>query len=125
MKTMKTTILLLLLILFFAGRVHSDQGYPGMKPLTGQFDLTGQTPVDPPPEEPRNTHLRIYLTGEAARTLYTNMKVTPQKAMCGEKNQRLEKTIGEMLCSASDGTKYECWFAIDIAKQKISGGWAC
>jgi hypothetical protein len=118
-------VFVLCALLISCGGPH-PMGYPGMKPLTGQFDITGATPVDPPANEPRNTHFRVYLTGEAARTLYESMKVRPQRSICGEDLDSFEKTIGEMMCAVSkNGTAYKCWFAIDLEKQQISGGWAC
>lgn len=43
----------------------------GMTPLTGEVFVSGKTLVDPMPEEPRDTHFRLHLTGESARTLLT------------------------------------------------------
>ena len=98
--------------------------YPGMSDLTGQFDITGKTAVDPKPDEPSNTHFRIFLTGEAAKTLYEHMEIKPVTEWCGEPEGPV-KRIDSMMCIGSpraDG--YKCWFAIDIANQDVSGGWA-
>jgi hypothetical protein len=103
----------------------ADAPYPGMQPLTGQFDIAGATAVDPPADEPRDTHLRVHLTGEAARALYEHMKVSPEEHPCGDP-EGLSKSIGSMTCLRrhADGG-HECWFAIDIAEQRVEGGWAC
>ena len=99
--------------------------YPGMRELTGQYDITGKTAVDPKPTEPRNTHLRIFLVGSAAKTLYENMDVEPKTHLCGATDGPV-KIIDSMMCeSSADDDGYKCWFAIDIANQKIDGGWAC
>ena len=103
----------------------ADAPYPGMQPLSGQFEIAGATAVDPPPGEPRNTHLRVHLTGDSARALYEHMKVGPEEHPCGDP-EGLSKSIGGMTCLRrhADGG-HECWFAIDIAEQRIEGGWAC
>jgi len=96
--------------------------YPGMKPLTGDFDITGKTAVDALPSEPRDTHFRVHLSGDAAKALYDHMKVDPVSDWCA--GTTTVKLIDSMACSF-DSNEYECWFAIDIANQAIDGGWTC
>jgi hypothetical protein len=98
--------------------------YPGMLPLTGEFDTTGRTAIDPPADEPRNTHFRIHLTGEAAKTLFDQMLVEPTAERCGRRPGWKEKRIGHMLCS-TDERVYDCFFAINVEQQTVEGGWAC
>lgn len=112
------------LLVTLASTISTNAQYPGMLPLTGQFDVTGRTAVDPPPSEPRDTHFRVYLTGEAARTLFNNMKVESLPQLCGGDPERIEKRVDDMLCS-TDYQIYECFFAIHIKEQTIEGGWAC
>ena len=99
--------------------------YPQMADLTGQFDITGRTAVDPPPEEGRDTHFRVYLTETAAKDLYERMNVPTSTERCGNAEGRTVKTIGDMTCIKTIDSRYECWFAIDIANQEINGGWSC
>ncbi len=99
--------------------------YPNMTELTGQYDITGKTVIDPPHVEPRDTHFRVLLTGESARDLYNNMKVAPIEDIClGDGS--LSKFIGNMQCTKLSGKEqYECRFSIDIENQVIAYGWAC
>jgi len=95
------------------------------KNLSGEYSIAGQTIIDPPPNEPTDTHLYFALTGNAARDLYNAMKATARADACGEPGGLL-KSIGAMQCTRAPGGKsYQCSFAIDIAKQRISGGSAC
>jgi hypothetical protein len=121
----RRTVALLAAAAVVSTALAADAPYPGMQPLTGQFDIAGATAVDPPPDEPRDTHLRVYLTGDSARALYEHMKVSTGEHPCGDP-EGLSKTIGGMTCvrRRSDGG-HECWFAIDIAAQRIDSGWAC
>lgn len=99
--------------------------YSDMQELTGQFDVSGKYVIDPLPGDPSDTHFRFYLTGESAKTLFEHMDVEPSTIVCGEPEGPVKK-IGSMNCVGSpqaDG--YQCFFAIDIANQKIEGGWAC
>jgi hypothetical protein len=98
--------------------------YPGMRPLTGQFDLIGATPIDPPADEASNTHLRLRLTGDAAKAMFENMQVDAKPETCGDRIDWIEKRIESMLCT-TDYNEYECFFAINIAEQKVESGWAC
>ncbi len=99
--------------------------YQSMSKLTGQYDITGKTTLDPPDSESRDTHFRIYLTGEAAQDLYHSMKVAPVEDMCLDDGS-LSKLIGNMQCTKlSKEVGYECRFSIDISKQVIDHGWVC
>jgi len=100
-------------------------GYPGMQPLTGQWALAGATPVDPPAGERRDSHLRVFLTGEAARAIYDRLPGLPAADPCGEDGDQV-KVAGGMQCARlSRAAGYECRFAIDLEHQAIVGGWAC
>ena len=70
-----------LIFLSFPIIAMSDK-YKSMEALTGKFTLGGKTLVDVLPEETRNTHMRIYLTGNAAKSLYEAMDVEPKPERC-------------------------------------------
>ena len=89
------------------------------KPLTGDYAIS-TTNVDPGPNDPVDSHLIVYLTGESAQSLYKAMKVAPKSndACLGPGVQ--VKTIGGTSCSLTlKDNAYSCSFAIDIARQKI------
>jgi hypothetical protein len=93
--------------------------------LSGEYTIAGKTVIDPPADEARNTHIYFALAGDAARDLYNTMKASAKTDDCGEAGG-LIKTIGAMQCTRSAGGKsFHCDFAIDIAKQQISGASAC
>lgn len=91
--------------------------------LTGTFTLQGATVIDPPPQEPRDTHMLFILNGAAAKSLYQSMKVKAAPDACADPGA-LAKTVGGMRCTKS-GLRYECDFSIDIARQAIKAGQAC
>jgi hypothetical protein len=41
--------------------------------LPGQYRIAGQTVIDPPPSEAKDTHLHLTFSGAAARYLYNAM----------------------------------------------------
>lgn len=89
------------------------------KPLTGDYAIS-TTNVDPGPDDPRDSHLIVYLHGESAQSLYKAMKVAPisNDACLGPGVQ--VKAIGGTSCSFTAKNKaYSCSFAIDIARQKV------
>lgn len=115
-------LLFITLMLLYATGATSE--YEQMHLLTGQWDISGYTAVDPPSDESRDTHFRVYLTGVAARSIYSRMNVEAEEDWCGA--GLIGKSIGDVSCSfSSENNEYECWFAIDINKAQISGGWAC
>ena len=92
------------------------------RPLAGQYRLAGKTLVDAPPDEPRDSHLHVVLTGPAARELYAAMTTRPRDDAC--EPGTLLKSVGDMQCRRSR-ERYECTFAIDIARQRIAAGSVC
>ena len=116
-----TVIVVLALTAASAGAASTS----GLGSLTGSFAFTGRSAVDPAPDEPRDTHMLVYLTGDSAKALWDHMKVEARDDLCGEPGGQV-KVIGDMQCSESpDKHEYDCVFAIDVASQKIDGGWAC
>jgi hypothetical protein len=93
------------------------------KNLEGTYAVTGANYLDPSVEEPRDSHLRIQLTGDAARDLYLTMKVVETPDEC---TGAMAKRVGEMQCLFFQGEKnYECHFSVDVMKQEIEYGVAC
>lgn len=94
-------------------------------PLRGTYFWAGKTLVDPPPEERRDSHLYLELTGGAARDLYARLKAQPMEDPCGEAGETL-KTQGAIQCSRdARGREYRCWMGIELAGQRIVSGGAC
>ena len=94
------------------------------KLLTGSYSIAGQTIVDPPVTEAPNTHMYFALSGASAQDLYNAMKVRAEPDVC--RGGGLTKSIGQMRCTRSaTGRQFQCWFAIDIASQRITGGVVC
>lgn len=117
MKRSIITLLLLLATLPVAAWQYQS--------LSGEYRIAGQTIIDPPPSEAKDTHLHLELSGAAARDLYHAMKVDPKPDECAG-DGALIKTIGEMQCLRfENGKEFECSFAIDIANQKITGASVC
>ena len=111
------------LLLSCVGASAEDRDW--RKSLTGAFRISGASVVDPPEGEARDTHLRIHLTGEAARALYGSMKVKPRPDEC-RGDGTLVKFVKDMQCTLSPNRKqHECWFAVDIPNQKISVAIVC
>jgi len=93
--------------------------------LSGTYHIGGKTFYDPPENEPKNTHLYIQLSGDAAKDLYQTMLVKPKPDVCGDDGS-LTKVVGNMQCTRSSDTKtHRCWFGIDVKNQKITGGVVC
>jgi hypothetical protein len=98
---------------------------PAAKPLSGTYAFAGKTLVDPPPDEPRDSHLLITLDGQAARDVYRKMKARRSRDGCLDDGS-MSKTFGGMQCTERvRPTRYTCAFSIDLAAQKIDGATVC
>ena len=94
-------------------------------PLRGSYFWAGKTLVDPPPEERRDSHLYLELTGGAARDLYARLKARPMADPCGEAGETL-KAQGAIQCSRdARGRSYRCWLGIELAGQRVVNGRVC
>lgn len=93
------------------------------KAVQGTYAVTAGNYLDPSEEEPKDSHIRFQLTGDAAGDLYRAMKVAEKPDEC---TGATAKTVGEMRCLyyQVDG-KYACDFSIDIMRQVIEYGVAC
>lgn len=110
-------------LLFCVSAIGEDLDW--RKPLSGSYRISGASVVDPPEGEARDTHLRIHLTGEAAKSLYSAMKVKPRRDQC-RNDGTLIKFVKDMQCTLSANRKqYECWFAVDVPNQKITVAIVC
>lgn len=93
------------------------------KQLKGTYAITAENYLDPSEGEPKDSHLRFQLSGDAAKDLYRAMKVKEKLDEC---SGTTAKEVGAMKClfSRSEQT-YMCHFAIDVMQQKIEHGIAC
>lgn len=93
------------------------------KAIRGTYAITLRNYLDPSQDEPKDSHLRVRLSGEAARELYFAMKVAEKPDEC---TGAIGKRVGAMQCLFYKGEKrYACHFAVDILQQKIEYGVAC
>jgi hypothetical protein len=95
-----------------------------VSPLRGEVFLAGKTPVDPPPEEPKNSHAYLTLSGPAALRMYRAMPAKEEPNLC-EQGKRM-KRAGMLTCSVTrDGRSATCDFSVDLIKGALDGGRPC
>ena len=92
--------------------------------LTGELFIAGKTPLDPPPEEPKNTHAYVTIDGAAALQMYRSMRAKAEKDLCQEGN--MIKRAGPLACSlARNGKAATCDYAIDLVNGALADGRPC
>lgn len=93
--------------------------------LEGDMFIAGKTPLDPPTNEPKNTHAYVSIEGPAALRIYQTMKGREAKDLCrGEGWKR--KAARNFVCSLSgDGKQAACDFSVDLRRGTIDGGKPC
>ena len=118
---MKSLSMRLLLLLFTTAAV--DTIAADWKAVRGIYAVTPVNYLDPSDTEPKDSHFRLQLSGEAARELYRAMKVRESRDECTGATAR---RVGEMQClHYSNERRSACHFSIDIMRQKIEYGIAC
>lgn len=82
--------------------------------LSGRLSISGATAIDPPPNEPRNTHAALAIEGAAAQRLFRTMKAKAEPDACMDKGWRT-KFAGPMFCSRSpDGKQAKCFLTVSL-----------
>ena len=91
--------------------------------VRGELFLAGKTPVDPPPDEARNSHAYLTITGPAAMRMYRAMKAPEEKNECLPGKL---KNAGSLSCALSaDGRSATCDFSIDLTRGTLEDGRPC
>lgn len=89
------------------------------------MQIGGATLVDPPPDDAKNTHAYLTVTGAAALRLYRNMPVQEEDDLCRGGGRKL-KRAGTLSCSiAAGGREAVCDFAVDLRSGTMTGGRPC
>ena len=92
--------------------------------LRGEAFLAGKTAVDPPPDEPKNSHAYLTVSGPAALRMYRAMPAKEEHNLC-EQGKRL-KRAGGLTCSVTrDGRNATCDFSVDLAEGELAAGRPC
>jgi hypothetical protein len=92
-------------------------------PLRGEVFIAGKTLVDAPPDEPKNSHAYVTVSGAAALRLYQAMRAKEEPNLCTA--GRL-KRAGAMTCTLStDGKRAACDFSLDLMKGALDTGRPC
>ena len=103
-----------------AGGGHAQEA----STLRGEVFLAGRTAVDPPPDEPKNSHAYMTITGPAALRMYRAMRAKEEPNLC-EEGKRM-KRAGALTCSLTrDGRTAACDFAVDLLNGVLDAGRPC
>jgi hypothetical protein len=93
--------------------------------LRGKMFIAGKTVSDPPPNEAKNTHAYVTISGNAARRMYRSMRGRVRPNECLGDGWKM-KTAGPLMCSISrDGKKATCDFAISLVNGRSKDGQPC
>ncbi len=92
--------------------------------LRGEVFIGGKTLVDAPPDEAKNSHAYMTVSGPAALRLYRAMIAKEEPNLC-EAGKRM-KRAGALTCSLSkDGRAAACDFSVDLRKGSLDAGRPC
>ena len=92
--------------------------------LRGELFIAGKTPVDPPPDEPKNSHAYLLITGPAAMRMYRNMRAKEEPNLCEE--GKTMKRSGPLMCSITKNRREaSCDFSVDLHNGRLDEGRAC
>lgn len=92
--------------------------------MRGEVFISGKTAVDPPPEEPKNSHAYMTISGPVALRMYRAMPAKDEPNLC-EQGKRM-KRAGSLTCSITrDGKSATCDFSVDLIKGVLDGGRPC
>ncbi|MHB1207387.1 MAG: hypothetical protein ACYCZX_17605 [Rhodospirillaceae bacterium] len=100
----------------------SDSKY---SPLHATYAITGETILDPSPEEKKD-RVSIYIDGDAARQIYKAMPAPEKPYACNDDNSPVRhKTAGGLMCIGDDKKGYSCSVAIKLDDGTTKGASVC
>ncbi len=101
----------------FAADSHRD--------LSGKFGIGGETIIDPPQNEPKNTHIYFSITGEAAKEMIFMIKSNAVRDICLD-DGTVTKFAKNIQCQFDpDRNRYACYFSVGVYSNEIGPGIAC
>ena len=106
------------------GALAGPAGAQEVMPLRGEVFIAGRTAIDPPPNEPRDSHAYLLIQGPAALRMYRSMRAKEEPNIC-EEGKRL-KRAGPLMCSITrDGRSATCDFSVDLVRGALADGRPC
>lgn len=113
------------LLLAVAGTLlAADLSAVSPNPLSGQYALSGETLIDPPADEPRNSRFNLYLDGAAAADLYRALPGEGALDACLDDGS-WSKSSGGIRCTRMRDGRYECAFALVLATGEVRPAEVC
>jgi hypothetical protein len=92
--------------------------------LRGEVFIAGATLVDPPPDEPRDTHAYLTIDGNAARRLFVALKVADVPDLCLP--GRRMKRVGHITCTVgATAADARCDFGLNLGDGSAAPGLVC
>jgi hypothetical protein len=87
--------------------------------------IAGKTVIDPPRQEPKNTHAYVTLTGPGALAIYRTMRVRESEDICRGDGWKY-KAARNFVCAISrNGREAECDFSVNLTNGQMDSGRAC
>lgn len=119
---MSAKLLVMAIAVFGFAKMASAQQ---LSPIKGRVYIAGKTPVDPPPNEPKNTHAYLTIQGPGAVRMYRAMTASAQDDLCRGHGWTI-KRAGPFACSLfRGGKKAECDFSIKLKDGTLAAGSPC
>ena len=113
----------LVLVMSAIGALAQPSFGQTVSPLRGEVFIAGKSPVDPPSEEPKNSHAYVTVSGPAALRMYQAMRAKEEPNLCTSGKL---KRAGALVCSISaDRRRGTCDFSIDLTKGALDAGRPC
>lgn len=112
------------LCLCAAGAVAVMAAESRYKPLDATYAITGETIIDPDPEEKKD-RVSIYINGDAAREIYKAMPVPEEPIPCSDNSPNRQKSAGGLTCFHHEKDDYGCGVAIKLDDGTTKNALAC
>lgn len=92
--------------------------------LRGELFIAGATLIDPPLDEPHDSHAYLMIEGSAARRLYVGLKAADVPDLCLP--GRRVKRVGHLTCSVgATAADARCDFGLNLGDGSAAPGLVC
>jgi hypothetical protein len=127
--TVSTRIVGLSTSCFLAAWLHCLAAGPAagqdLLPLHGDVFIAGEHAVDPPPNEPKDSHAYFTVIGPAALAMHRSMRAREEDDPCLGPGWKL-KRAGRLSCSIhAGGAEATCSFSVGLHTGHVAAGPPC
>lgn len=122
---MRSFIIILIMIFYWAGSTHAVQNSPGIyQSFNGRYMIYGGGLGDPYEPSEKDKRIAYWIKGQVAQQMFNAMG-PDLRNVCGADAEQRIRQRAEIVCTASTHDGYSCSLGFDLVNGRSIGGSIC